>query len=74
MCQGEVEMIANPAYVERVQALPDPSPAMQAYIARMLENDGTPARVDAAQDAYQKLSLSEREVLRDISRASATPS
>lgn len=62
-------MTAHPEYAKRVQALPDPSPAMQAYIARMLENDGTRAGVDAAQEAYQELSLNERETLRQISKA-----
>lgn len=64
-------MVANPEYAKRVQALPDPSPAMQAYIARMLENDGAPERTDAAQDAYQALSPEEKLTLRDISRSAA---
>lgn len=64
-------MVANPEYAARVQALADPSPAMQVYIARMLENDGTPERTDAAQDAYQALSLEEKLTLREISRSIA---
>jgi hypothetical protein len=63
--------IVRPQYAAAVLALPYPSPAMQAYIAAMQANDGTPAQVDAAQDAYQALSDEERLTLREISRGTS---
>lgn len=63
--------IVRPQYAAAVLALPYPSSAMQAYIAAMQKNDGTPAQVDAAQDAYQALSDEERLTLREISRGTS---